>query len=115
MTFSISLLPVFQWLDNTSLGIGIRSSIWWYPVLEATHVFGSILVLGNISLLDLRLLGCGLRREPVSRVAAAVLPWTWFGFSVQCLTGFLILSTEAVKLYHLPVFWMKMGLVLLGL
>ncbi len=110
----MSPLPWFQWLNSSPLGAGIRESIWWYPILEGTHTMGTVLVLGTISLVDLRLLGFALRREPVSRVAAGLLPWTWFGFVVQLITGLLLFSSEAVRLYHLAIFWIKMSLVLVG-
>jgi len=111
---SQSLLAAFQWLNDTPVGAGIRESTWWYPVLESVHSVGIILVLGSIWMLDLRLLGLGMRSQPVSRVAGRLLPWTWGGFAFQAVSGSLLLASEAARVYHIAYFWIKMGLLLLA-
>ena len=65
-------------------------------------------------LVDLRLLGLGLRREPVSAVVSRIVPWTLSGFVLMFLTGGWLFSGEASKLYLSPAFRIKMGLLLLA-
>lgn len=108
------LLPLFEWLNNSPLGAGIRGSTWWYPILEAVHSLGIIVVLGSIWMLDLRLLGLGMRSRRVSEVAARLLPWTWAGFAVQAVSGVLLSVSEAARLYYIPYFWIKLALLLLA-
>jgi hypothetical protein len=85
---SISLLQQFcQWLYDSSIGTGIRESIWVFPIIETVHVLAITLLVGTIAILDLRLLGLALKREPVSRVASGVLPLTWAGFAVMFKSG----------------------------
>jgi hypothetical protein len=109
-----SLLPLFHWLNDTALAAGIRESVWWYPILESVHSVGIILVLGSIWTLDLRLLGLGMRSQPVSQVAGRMLPWTWGGFACQAVSGSLLTVSEATRLYPIVYFWIKMGLLLLA-
>lgn len=71
--------------------------------------------MGTILIVDVGLLGFGMRRHPVSRVAQGLAPWTWGGFVVMAVTGPLLLSSQAVKCYHNRVFWTKMALLLLAL
>ena len=112
----MSLLAICQWLEHSSLGMGIRSSDWLFYFIESLHVFGIILMVGTVAMIDLRLLGSGLfRRQPFSEVAAQFLPWTWTGFGILFATGSLLLISEAAtKLYVSPSFWIKLSLIFLA-
>jgi hypothetical protein len=110
----MSLLALCQWFENTAVGGAIRESQWWFPVLETTHTLGIILMVGTIAVVDLRLLGVALRREPVSNVTQQLLPWTWIGFTLMFVSGFLLVLSEAVKLYSSPFFRIKLVLLLLA-
>ncbi len=111
----MSLLAICQWLEHSALGMGIRDSNWFY-FIECIHVFGIVLMVGTVSMVDLRLLGIGiLRRQPVSEVTAQYVPWTWTGFGILAVTGsFLLISEAATKLYCSPSFWIKMSLIFLA-
>jgi hypothetical protein len=112
----MSLLAICQWLEHSSLGMGIRSSDWLFYFIESLHVFGIILMVGSVAMIDLRLLGAGmLRRQPFSAVAAQFVPWTWAGFGILFTTGSLLLISEAAtKLYVSPSFWIKLSLIFLA-
>ena len=65
------MLSICQWIYLTPLSLSIRESIWVYPILNVLHCVGILLVAGTIVVVDLRLLGFGLRRSPVSSVVRA--------------------------------------------
>jgi hypothetical protein len=71
-------------------------------------------LVGTITVLDLRLLGWTMPQRRVSEVVARLLPWTWLGFGVQVVTGALLFSSEAVKIYGNPAFRLKMLFLLLA-
>lgn len=100
-----------RWLDHTVIGVTIRESIWLFPVIETLHIFGIIALVGGTSILDLRLMGLTFRDEAVSKLAKRFLPWAWFGFIVQVLTGLLMFSSEAVKMTNNWAFQVKMLLI----
>jgi hypothetical protein len=54
------------------------------------------------------------REMPVSKLVSRSLVWAWAGFSVQVVTGFLLFSSEATKMYDNRVFLIKMLLILLA-
>jgi hypothetical protein len=110
----VHLLTICQWLEKTPVGVAMRESMWAFDVIETVHTLGIILVAGTIMLVDLRLLGLGLRREPVSDVVSRIVPWTLSGFGLMFLTGGWLFSGEAVKLYHSPAFRIKMVLLSLA-
>jgi hypothetical protein len=108
------MLPFCKWLEQTSVGAGIRESLWLFPAIETLHLLGMAALVGTVAVFDLRLLGWMLRRERVSQLAARLLPWSWAGFAVQVVTGTLLFSSEAVKVYANPAFRVKMLLIFLA-
>ena len=110
------MLSLCQWIFQTPLSVAIRESIWVYPILNVLHCVGILLVAGTIVVVDLRLLGFGLRRSPVSSVVGQVLPWTLSGFGFMFVTGSLLAWSEPVRLYHSLFFpWKLLFLAIAGL
>jgi uncharacterized protein DUF6644 len=108
------MLEFCQWLDQTAVGSTIRQSLWLFPAIETVHLLGMAALVGTITVLDLRLLGWATPQKRVSEVTARLLPWAWFGFGVQVVTGVLLFSSEAIKIYGNPAFRLKMLLLLLA-
>jgi hypothetical protein len=110
-----SLLSLLQWLQETSVSVGIRESTWTYPIIESAHVLGLCLFLGFALLWDLRLLNITLRGVPVSDVNSRVMPWTQVGFVIMLITGGLLFWAEPVRFYGNIFFRAKLvALVLAG-
>lgn len=108
------MLEFCQWLDQTSVGAAIRQSLWLFPAIETVHLLGMAALVGTITVLDLRLLGWAMPQRKVSQVAARLIRWAWFAFGLQVVTGGLLFSSEAVKIYGNPAFRLKMFLLLLA-
>jgi len=110
----MSLLEFCQWLENTPLGVEIREGRWWFSLLNGVHLVGMAIAFGTIAIVDLRLLGRGIRRARVSEVASSLLPWTWAGFAVMAMSGTLMIFSEAVKLYGNLFFRIKVALLVVA-
>ena len=108
------MLQFCQWLDQTSIGTVIRQSLWLFPAIETIHLLGMAALVGTVTVLDLRLLGWAAQRQRVSEMAARLIPLIWLAFAVQVVTGVLLLSSEAVKIYGNPAFRLKMLLLFLA-
>lgn len=109
----MTLFAICQSLNDSAVGTYIRESEWLFPLIESAHVLAIALLVGTVAILDLRILGFVLRREPVSDIAEQILPWTWAGFVVMLISGFLLFWAEAAKCYGNPAFRLKMLLLLL--
>src|SRR5262245_52729402 len=90
----------------------IRNSVWLFPVIESVHLLALALIGGAILVVDLRLLGFGLTRQPVARLARDVQPWLVGGLIVMVTTGVLLFTSEAVKCYYSSAFRTKMTFLL---
>lgn len=109
------LLPLFEWLESHGPGLVIRQSLWAFPVIEAVHLLGLCLLGGAILIVDMRLLGAGLKGQRIAHVSARVRPYLVAGIAVMIATGVPLFLSEAVKCYYNTSFWVKMATLPLAL
>ena len=102
------LLPFFEWCEATWLGQLVRDSLWLFPAIEAVHLLGLCLLGGALLVLDLRLLGVGLRKQSIAELARGAQPWLVGALGVMLVTGLPLFLSEAVKCYYNQSFWVKM-------
>jgi len=105
---------VFQWLHDTPFASAIRESGVLFPWIESVHVLAVTLVVGSISIIDLRLLGIASLNRSVASVSVEVVPFTWIAFAVAVLTGGALFTSHAVGYAHNFQFRMKMLLLVLA-
>jgi Family of unknown function (DUF6644) len=101
------LLPFFQWCEATALGHAIKESLWLFPVIESVHLLGLAALGGTLLIVDLRMLGLGLTRQPIAAVARDARPWLLASLAVMILTGTALFLSESVKCYYSQAFWVK--------
>lgn len=90
---------------------GIASNPWAYPALEALHIVGIALLLGNLVLLEIRVLG-GAAALPLPALARAALPLVLAGFGLCAASGLLMFATQPLDLLGNRAFFIKMGLLM---
>ena len=101
------------WLQTTPVAKAISENEILFPWIESVHVLAIVLVVGTISIVDLRLLGVASLDRAVSRLMHDVLPYTWGAFVIAAITGLLMFSSDAVNYAH--NFFFRGKLVLLAL
>jgi hypothetical protein len=111
----MSLLTFFQWCEQSGIGNTIRKSAWLFPMIEAIHLLGLGLIGGAVLVVDLRLLGLGLRRYSVARLARDAQPWLVGSLFLMLATGGLLFLSEAIKCYYHGAFWFKMASLFLAI
>jgi len=104
----MSLLAFFQWCYQTQIGEAIRNSTWLFPVIESFHLLGLGLTAGAVLVVDLRLLGVGLSKQPAAQLWAAVQPWLLGSMALMFLSGIPLFLSESIKCYYSAAFWVKM-------
>ncbi len=110
------MLDFFHWLQYSRLLVAMRSSSWIFPVIASVHLMGLALLGGAVLVVDLRLLGLGLRRQPVAQIARDAERWLLVSLAVLLPTGLLqFMCFAATKYYYLRAFWVKMAALLLAL
>jgi hypothetical protein len=98
----------FRWLVNSPWSHAMNSAEWVFPAVQSLHFIGFALSIGTIAIVDLRLLGFGMRRQQAAELASSLEPWTLAGIAVMLITGPLMFSTDAVGYHNNPSFQFKM-------
>ncbi|MDP7218322.1 MAG: hypothetical protein QF565_02510 [Arenicellales bacterium] len=111
----MSLLPLFEWSGQTAVGIAMSGSVWMFPVIQCLHLLALAILGGTVLVVDLRLLGLGLRHQPVSQLAHDIQPWLVGSLLVMLATGVLLLTSDTLRVYYSPPFWWKMQFLLLAM
>lgn len=115
MTIGNLMLSFCQWADNSVFGNGVRNSAWLFPFVEIFHLLALGVLGGAVLIVDARLLGLRFQKEPVSQLAADVEPWMIGGLVVMLISGFLLFSSESVKMYENRSFRFKMLFLILAM
>jgi len=104
----------FYWLTQTYVGQQMQGNAYLFPTVEALHIMGSVALVASTAIVSLRLSGLFLTEIPVSKIVKQFLPWAWFGFGCQVVTGSLLFMSEATQAYDNVIFQVKMALILLA-
>jgi hypothetical protein len=104
----LSLVPFFEWCDNTMVAQAMRNSRVAFPVIENFHLFALTVLLGSLVVLVLRQFGLIYKTQPISEVATALRPWNRWSLAVMLTSGILLFLSEAMKCYGNTSFRIKM-------
>jgi hypothetical protein len=102
------LLPLFQWLDKLGFTQVLRSVDWYGAMINVAHLLALVVFFGGLLIVDLRLMGKGLTKDPLAQVARDANPWLYGGFLGLLVTGIPQLMLQPVKEYYSDIFWIKM-------
>jgi hypothetical protein len=109
------LLQFFEWTNNLAFSVAYRESVWYFPVTQAFHLVALAFFAGAILVVDMRLLGAGMNKYPVAKVARDATPWLVGSLVVMTLTGIPQFMANAMRYYDNPVFYFKMGVLVVAL
>ena len=105
----------FAFLENMELSQWVRESgsVWSFPTILFLHTLGMAVVAGGSTMIDLMVLGFwpAAPMKPFARV----FPLLWVAFSVNAVTGTMLLLPDATAKLTNPDFYVKMALVFAGL
>jgi hypothetical protein len=110
----MNLLPFIEWTASSSLNHAISTSAWAFAVIESVHLLALSVIGGAVLIVDLRLLGFGIRTQSLEKVARDAQPWFIGSWTVMIVTGLLLFVSEPQKLYYSTPFAVKMTCLVLG-
>lgn len=84
-----------------------------YPFVSAAHILSLALLVGSITVLDLRLLGA-FRATPAVSLAGPLVRVAGWGLAFALLTGFLLFSVQPGQYLANPAFLVKLAFVAIG-
>jgi len=116
MTFG-HILPraFFVFCENTWPGSLLVKSQWGFAIVETFHIMALGMLLGTLAIVDVRLLGFGMRRQTPAQLYEDLAPWTWLGIVLMVCTGVPLFMSEAQRLSGSGPFFYKMVFLSLAL
>ena len=93
----------------------LNNNEWSFPLLEIIHIVGFAIAMGTIFMVDLRLIGIGMRRRLSSQLSMDLAPWTLGGLAAVLISGPLIFSSDPNMYMNNTSFQLKMGALLIAL
>ena len=78
---------LFEWLNETSMSVALRESIYGYPISLTSHVVSMCLIAGLLVMMDLRLTGLGNLKTSVSDIQNRLFPWQMIGLAMAVISG----------------------------
>ena len=111
MTFE----EIFKVIPGSADFVANMPKIWPISLLQdiyapfgALHLVGLALMGGAVILLNLRLMGAGLKEEPLPIMEKTLRPWFIAGLFIVLFTGIIIGMLNSEKLYNSVPFFVKM-------
>src|SRR5690606_5261124 len=82
------------------------------PIFQAIHILAIAVLFGSTLLLNMRILGLNGTDQSMSDRFARYQPWIWGGLLALVASGIVLIISEPVRNMVNPIFWMKMGALL---
>ncbi len=93
----------------------LNTTEWAFPVCEVLHIVGFAMLIGTITIVDLRLLGLGMKRQTAAELVKDTAPWTLLGLVLVLISGPLIFSSDPNLYMHNQSFRFKITMLILSI
>ncbi len=93
----------------------LNSNEWAFPLTECFHITSFALSIGTIALVDLRLLGLGMRHQTPGQIVRDTSLWTLAGFIIVIFSGLLIFSSDPIHYLYNQAFRFKVTALAIGI
>lgn len=90
----------------------LNNNEWSFPLLEIIHIASFALSVGTIAIVDLRLLGLGMRHQTSAQLVRSTMLWTVAGIFLVLISGMLLVTTDPISYFYNPAFRFKMACLL---
>ena len=105
----------FEWMQDLAMSGYLLETVWPTPIIQVIHLIAVAVFAGSIIIVDMRLLGGGLKDTSLAALAKEAEPWLIGAFIVLLITGIPQLTSTAMKQYYSPFFWLKMESMLIAI
>ncbi len=93
----------------------LNNNEWSFPVAECIHIVGFALSIGTIAIVDLRLLGLGMKHQSAAQLAKDMAPWTLAGLAIMLTSGPVIFSSDPRMYLYNQSFRFKIACLLVAI
>ncbi len=108
------MMAFAAWLHATSFSQMIQSVRWIIPLLQSIHIVMIGIVFVSSVVIALHVLGRVRADDSFQAVWGRFAPWSRTALVVMLVTGLLLVVGEPEREFSALSFWIKMGLVAIG-
>jgi hypothetical protein len=90
----------------------LNGNEWSFPLLEIIHIAAFAMSVGTIAIVDLRLLGLGMRHWTSAQLVKSTELWTQLGLLLAVTSGMILVTTDPSSYLYNPAFRIKMACLL---
>jgi hypothetical protein len=102
-----------EWLSTTAASQALQNAEWVIPTSQSIHIASVSVLFASAIMINMRLLGVGIKGRSVSRLSRTALPWMWAALSMLLVTGSIQTIAEPVRQFVAPAFWAKMIMIVI--
>jgi hypothetical protein len=92
----------------------LNTTEWAFPFFECIHIASFAMSVGTIALVDLRLLGLGMRHQTAAQLVKDTMLWTLAGLLIVITSGLVIFTSDPLRYYYNPSFRLKIICLLIA-
>src|SRR6185295_14508488 len=93
----------------------LNTNEWAFPVCEVLHILGFATLIGTITMVDLRLLGIGMKKQSAAELLKDTRAWSLAGLALVLISGPLIFSSDPNLYLHNASFRFKITMLVLAI
>lgn len=109
------MLALAQTIDASAFVHAMRDIAWIGAMINVFHLLALSVFAGALLIVDLRLMGTGLTREPLAEIATQAKPWLVWSFWGLVVTGLGQLALQPLKEYYSDLFNLKMKIMVVAI
>ena len=107
----MSLDQLWQLSYNSKTVDLLRNSKYAIPLIQSVHLLGITMLLGSLVILNLRLLGLGLREFSMKTLVNQVWRWGVWGMGIAIASGLLVFLPDPTRYAANTAFRVKLVLL----
>jgi hypothetical protein len=108
------MVPFWTWLQGVSIIDKIGDTGYLYNTFSVLHYFCVFVMVGSMTLVDLRVLGVAARRVTIAELADQIFPWMWTAFAIATISGFFEFAPTGASFSTSLQFQMKTVFIVLA-
>ncbi len=94
------------------IGEAMNNTEWAFPLAECFHIAAFAFAIGTIAVVDLKLLGLGIKKQSAAQLLQDTEMWTLVGLAVVLIAGVPIFISQPEIYWVNSAFWFKMYCIL---
>lgn len=107
------IVDLSLWISETKPSLWIGNHFWAIPIMQNIHILSIAASFSAVLMIDMRILGLAGGGRTMSQTVRRYMPWIWWGLLLLIVSGLGMIVGEPVRELVNPIFWIKMGLVIL--